>query len=171
MTTGTARTRGSGSASVARKPAGDEALTSRRGDPRGSSSGIGSTRCLTVLVAVRHPVIRGFVLDLIADGCNCATAVPDADEMLRDAIERCAPDLLLVDTGDFPACCAEALARFPRDRVIVVGPDPGSDYRHNALSLGAGAWIPRDALAQRLTTEVRRLHRELGDERPDPSCA
>ncbi|WP_143447429.1 response regulator transcription factor [Kineosporia sp. R_H_3] len=77
--------------------------------------------------------------------------------MLADALERYRPDLLVVDTGDFPACCRDALRRFPRDRVVVVGPEPSSDYYRSAIDLGAGAWISRDSLADRLSTTIRAL--------------
>ena len=40
--------------------------------------------------------------------------------MLPAAIIRFRPDFLVVDAGDFPACCQAAIDAFPRDRVVVI---------------------------------------------------
>ncbi len=126
------------------------------GDPHGSSEADpgGSS---TALVAIRHTLVQRFVCEILARDCGCTALIPHEGEMLADALERYRPDLLVVDTGDFPACCRDALRRFPRDRVVVVGPEPSSDYYRSAIDLGAGAWISRDSLADRLSTTIRAL--------------
>jgi hypothetical protein len=62
----------------------------------------------------------------------------------------------VIDTADFPACFT-ALAHIPRDRIIVIGPEPDPAYRKVAMSNGAGGWLPRDDVGSTLSSEVRRL--------------
>jgi DNA-binding NarL/FixJ family response regulator len=89
-------------------------------------------------------------------GCWVATAT-DTGATLTTALERVAPDLLVVDTADFPECCRAALTLIPRDRVIVIGPEPDTAYRYAALSHGAGAWISRDRVGDDLAPAMRRI--------------
>ena len=91
-----------------------------------------------VLVAVRHPVMRRYAAELLARECGCwASSDASVGEMLPGAIERFGPDLLIVDAGDFPACCQAAIAAFPRDRVVVIGPEPDPSYGAAAMARGA----------------------------------
>jgi DNA-binding NarL/FixJ family response regulator len=89
-------------------------------------------------------------------GCWVAAVLGD-DQRIAEAIERDRPDLVVLDAGDFPACCRAALRRFPPERVIVVGPEPDRSYRDAALAGGAGAWIPRDRVGDDLAAEMRRV--------------
>lgn len=53
---------------------------------------------------------------------------------LAAVLDRLTPDLLIIDAADFPSCCFAALAHIPRDRVIVIGPEPDPAYPEVALS-------------------------------------
>ena len=115
------------------------------------------TTC-SVLVAIRHPVMRRYTRELLERQCRCwlVTEVAD-DELLADVLNRRRPDVLLVDTGDFPACCRTALDAWPPERTIVIGPEPEAAYRAAAVRLGAGAWLPRDRLVDDLDAALHRL--------------
>ncbi len=109
-----------------------------------------------VLVAIRHAAMREYTRELLRRELNCWVATEmEQGEMLRDAIRRHHPDVIVVDSGDFPDCCRTALERFPRDRVIVIGPEPDPRYRTVALANGAGSWLPRDRVGDDLIGELR----------------
>ena len=111
-----------------------------------------------VLVAVRHPVMRRYAAELLARECGCwASSDIAAGEMLPAAIDRFRPDLLVVDAGDFPACCQASIDAFPRDRVVVIGPEPDPSYRAAALANGAAACVTRDNLGETLVPTMRAI--------------
>ncbi|MCZ7537241.1 MAG: hypothetical protein M5T61_15935 [Acidimicrobiia bacterium] len=69
-----------------------------------------------VLDAIRHPVMRHWSDELLSVAPGCWTvAQPEPGEMLVDAIARTEPDVVVVDTVDFPACCLAALDALPPD--------------------------------------------------------
>lgn len=111
-----------------------------------------------VLLVMRHPTMLRFTRELLERefGCWVATEV-GAGEALARTLDRLTPDLMIIDAADFPACCLAALARIPRDRVIVIGPEPDPSYRAAALANGAGAWLPRDGVGEELSREMRRV--------------
>lgn len=119
----------------------------------------GCTRQLTlpvVLDAIRHPVMRRWSDELLAAEPGCWTvAEPEAGEMLVDAIARTEPDVVVVDTVDFPACCLAALDALPPGHVVVIGPEPDPAYRRAALAQGAAAWVSRDQVGDELAAAVR----------------
>ena len=110
-----------------------------------------------VLVAMTHPAMLRFTRQLLERECGCwvATEVHRGAPLAR-ALDDMAPDLLVIDAADFPACCLPALGRIPRERVIVIGPEPDHAYRNAALANGAGAWLARDDIADRLGAEMRK---------------
>lgn len=109
-----------------------------------------------VLVAIRHPVMRRWTGELLAAEHGCWTVTqPGRSELLRDAIARVRPELVVVDAVDFPACCRAALRALPPQRVIVVGPEPDRAYRSQALGRGAGGWVCRDHLGEELSAAMR----------------
>jgi DNA-binding NarL/FixJ family response regulator len=111
-----------------------------------------------VLVAVRHPSMRRLTRQLLDREHRCWTARElGPTEPLDAGLSRVAPDLLVVDSGDFPACCAGQLGAFPPGRVIVIGPEPLAAYRHAALAGSAGAWLPREAIGDELSVAMRRI--------------
>lgn len=110
-----------------------------------------------VLVAIRHPGMRRFTQELLRREHHSWVAAGTADgELLADSLRRAHPDLLVIDAGEFPACC-RALDAFPRDRVIVVGPEPDAAYRAAVLRHGAGAWIPRERVGEELGPSMRKV--------------
>jgi len=129
-----------------------------------------------VLVAVRHPVMRRYAAELLAreSGCWASSAVA-AGEMLPDVIDRFRPDVLVVDAGDFPACCQAAIDAFPRDRVVVVGPEPDPSYGALALANGAAACVTRDDVGEELVPTLHVIlgcrHEHLGAGPPPTRCA
>ena len=109
-----------------------------------------------VLDAIRHPVMRRWSDELLAAEPGCWTvAQPEAGEMLVDAIARTEPDVVVVDTVDFPACCLAALDALPPGHVVVIGPEPDPAYRSAALDQGAAAWVSRDHVDDELGAAVR----------------
>lgn len=113
-----------------------------------------------VLVAIRHPSMRRLTRELLDREHGCWTArEPHPTEPLDVAVDRVAPDLLVVDGDDFPQCCQAGLAAFPAPRVVVVGSEPLAPYRRAALTANAGAWIPRESIADELSVAMRRILR------------
>ena len=112
----------------------------------------------TVLVAIRHPTMRSFTLELIRREHQCwQSAALEDGELLVDALRRVNPDVLVVDDGDFPSCCQAAIAAFPRSRVVVLGTEPDQAYRAAAFRAGAGAWVAREDVGDQLGPVMRRV--------------
>lgn len=129
------------------------------GGPGPSTGSLTATRaCGSALVAIRHHPMRRLTRRVLEDGCPaCVVDELGEGELLVEAIERVHPTVLIVDAEDFPACCREALAAFPPERVMVVGPEPESAYRVAALSIGAGAWVARDSIADDAAAAVQAM--------------
>lgn len=130
--------------------------TSRSGSSRQSRSRCGVRHHTpVVLVAVRHPVLRRWTTELLDGACGCwATVVSVDDELLAHAIARINPDVVAVDSYEFPACCQTALNVLRPSQVVVIGPEPNHGYRQSALDLGAGGWVSQDRIADDLVREV-----------------
>lgn len=111
-----------------------------------------------VLVVMRHPAMLRFTRELLERECGCwvATEVRSGPSLAR-ALDELTPDLLVIDAADFPACCLAALDHIPRERIIVIGPEPDNAYRDVALANGAGGWLARDEVADKLGSEMRRV--------------
>ena len=114
-----------------------------------------------VLVAIRHPAMRRYTRELLQREYHCWVATEAAEgetlsDALSGALQRAVPDLLVVDTGEFPTCCRSIVERFGYGRVIVIGPEPDPSYRNAALATGAAAWIPRERVADELGPAMRR---------------
>jgi hypothetical protein len=107
-----------------------------------------------VLVVMRHPAMLRFTRELLERECGCRVAT---EACIGPALEPPAPDLLVIDNADFPPGCCAALTDLPRDRVIVIGPEPDPAYRDSALLHGAGGWLARDDVADTLGAELRRV--------------
>lgn len=97
--------------------------------------------------------MRRLILELLESEHGCWSSSLLAGD-LRGAVADLSPALVIVDGADFPRA-AEQLAGFPRGRIVVVGPEPDAAYRASALRKGAGAWVARDDLGERLSTEMR----------------
>ncbi len=110
-----------------------------------------------VLVGIRHQAMRRLTSELLERERSWTVAEVGADEMLVDAIARNRPEAIVIDAGDFPACCHAALARYPRNRVIVVGPEPDERYRTIVLAEGAASWVARERIGEELVTQLRTL--------------
>lgn len=118
-------------------------------------------RCLArdrtpmVLVAVRHPQLRRWTTELLESACGCWATVGNFDrELLVDAIARVGPDVVALDSLDFPACCERAVTRLDPRQVVVIGPDPDPAYRRSALDKGAGGWVSQDRIGEDLVSAV-----------------
>lgn len=100
--------------------------------------------------------MRRGTAELLAAEPGCWNAVePYPAELLVDAIARTRPDVVVVDSVDFPACCRAALDGLSPHRVIVIGPEPDAAYRSWALGQGAGGWVSRDQIGDDLTAAMR----------------
>lgn len=109
-----------------------------------------------VLVAIRHPTMRRFALELARrEHPDWVATEPETAEMLVAAVSRVDPDVLVVDDGDFPSCCEAAIAAFPPSRVVVVGIEPDGAYEAAAFRAGAGAWVARDRVGEELGAVLR----------------
>ncbi len=111
-----------------------------------------------VLVAIDHPTMRALTGELLArDGACRVTKVKSDDQALAAAIDSDHPDLVILDTREFPNCCPTALGRCLAAQVIVIGPEAEDLYRAAALAAGAGAWVARERIGDDLIAEVWRL--------------
>ncbi len=110
------------------------------------------------LVVMRHRAMLRFTRQLLERECGCwvATEVRSGPSLVR-ALDELTPDLLVIDAADFPSCCLAALDHIPRERVIVIGPELDEAYRAVALANGAGGWLAREELADKLSNEMRRV--------------
>lgn len=133
---------------------GDSQLTPADGSPL-------PARLPVVLDAIRHPMMRRWSNELLAaEPDRWTVAQPEPGEMLVDAITRTAPDVVVVDTVDFPACCLDALDALPAGHVVVIGPEPDPGYRSAALAQGAAGWVSREHVGDELGAAV---HAALGN--------
>ena len=109
-----------------------------------------------VVIAVRHVPTRAMIIELLTREHGCWAPEPvDDPEQLAAALSGAPPDLIVVDGGDFPECCQQLLATYPRDHIVVIGPEPDSAYRNAALDNGAGGWLPRDDIGEALSEQMR----------------
>ena len=109
-----------------------------------------------VLVALSHPLMRQFTLELLDrdHGCWSAVALDGAEPL--EAMRALRPDLVVLDAATFRACnCADG-CEYPCDRMVVVGPEPDTAYRSAVLGDGAGGWVARDDVAEQLSDAMRR---------------
>lgn len=134
---------------------------SDRSTPRSGSSRQSRDRCPArpqtpvVLVAVRHRLLRRWISELLDGACGCWTTVFAVDdELLAHAIARINPDVVAVDSYEFPACCQTALTDLRPGQVVVVGPEPDHAYRQWAIDRGAGGWVSQDHIGDDLAREV-----------------
>lgn len=108
-----------------------------------------------MLVAVRHPMLRQWTTELLQAACGCWATVESLDgELLSDAIARVGPDVVAVDSLDFPVCCQAAVDDLGPGQVVVIGPEPDPAYRRLALDGGAGGWVSQDRIADDVTRVV-----------------
>jgi len=110
-----------------------------------------------VAVAVDHRPMRSLIVDLLSGECGC-WAVRALAELSRSAVLAAEPDLLVVDTKGFAACCRGAVGIFPLNRVVVIGPEPGFAYELAVLNQGAGAWLSGDHVAEKLSDSLLATH-------------
>ena len=97
------------------------------------------------------------IIELLDREHGCWAAEPVRPGVaLRAAVASGRPDLVVVDAADFLRCHCADLAGFPRSQVVVIGPEPDAAYRRSALRDGAGAWLPRDAIGEELSSKMRR---------------
>ena len=110
------------------------------------------TPCVAVIV--EHRGVRKLIHELLdrESGCWQACSLPAPPAAVGEDTE---PDLVIVDAGDFPRCCQAALGDYPRERVVVIGPEPDPAYERAARRAGAGAWLSRDRIAEELTAAMR----------------
>jgi DNA-binding NarL/FixJ family response regulator len=107
-----------------------------------------------------HPMMRALIVALLhrEPHCWCAIDVP-ALAGLPSVLSGSPVDLVVVDGVNFPACCSERAGAFPLGRVVVIGSESDDAYRVLALAQGAGAWLPRERVAEDLTAALRHAAR------------
>ena len=110
-----------------------------------------------VAVAVEHRGLRKQITELLDrdGGCWEICALPTAAEMPAEIDEYTRPDLVIVDAADFPRCCRDTLGAYPRERVVVIGPEPDPAYERAARIAGAGAWLSRERIGEELRAAMR----------------
>jgi len=129
------------------------------------------TGTASVVVAVAHDALRHLIAELL-DQDHAAwqvTPVPGQSD-LAGAIRAAAPDLVILDVGDFARCCRDSLRTFPRQRVIVIGPEPDLAYERAARQGGAGAWLTRERVAEDLIASMRGVLGCATSRAPTPTC-
>ena len=124
----------------------------KRDGPQSSTSPSGAE----VAVVIDHPALRELVVTLLerSDPSWKVTATADS-RPLAGRLSNDAPDVVVVDAGDVQRCCRATFAAFPRQRLIVIGPQPGADYERVARRSGVGGWLPRERVADDLPGLVR----------------
>ncbi len=114
------------------------------------------TGTASVVLAVAHDALRHLIAELLDhDHARWQVTALPIQRDLASAIDATAPDLVILDVGDFARCCRESLLTFPRQRVIVIGPEPDAAYERAARQGGAGAWITRDRVGEDLVAAMR----------------
>ena len=108
-----------------------------------------------VLVALSHPMMRQFTLELLdrEHGCWSASALDGAEPL--EAMRNLRPDLVVLDAATFRACQCTAGSGYPCDRMVVIGPEPDHAYRSAVMENGAGGWVARDDVAEQLSVAMR----------------
>ena len=108
-----------------------------------------------VVVAITHRVMRELIVELLRRDQDCwnVSAVARVSEIGHDGGSP--PDLVIVDTADFGACCCELPPSVALAQVVVIGPEPDPAYRHAALHRGAAAWLSRECAAEELCDALR----------------
>lgn len=125
-----------------------------------------------VLVALSHPLMRQFTLELLDrdHGCWSAVALDCSDPL--EAMRTLHPDLVVLDAATFRACQCGGGSGYPCKRMVVVGPEPDTAYRSAVLEGGAGGWVARDDVAEQLSDAMRRAlgctHRTCPPGSPNP---
>lgn len=110
----------------------------------------------SVLVAIAHPLMRQFTLELLARDHACWRALESDGSDLAGVIRSTDPDLVVLDTVSFNECrCGCVDHPFPSHRMVVIGPEPDVAYRAAALHVGAGGWVARDFVAEQLSNAMR----------------
>lgn len=100
-------------------------------------------------------MLRRWTSELLEAARGCWATVDSLDgELLVDAIARTGPDVAVVDSVDFPACCQPAIDDLGPSQVVVIGPEPDAAYRRLALDRGAGGWVSQDRIADEVTQAV-----------------
>ena len=119
-----------------------EACSGRAGRPR-------------VVVAVAHRGMQRLIVELLNRDLDAwvVSAVDSVSDLDHAASPKA--DLLIVDTGDFPAVRRQLPPNFTLARIVVIGPEPDPAYRLAALRRGAGAWLSRDRVAEDLCGALR----------------
>lgn len=106
-------------------------------------------RCICrVLVAVRHPGMRSLIAELLRRDCTCW--------QISASTESGTPDVAIVDSVDFPACCRSTTQPIEPCKVVVVTPEPSTTYGIAALEHGAAGYVARDDVGAELIELVRR---------------
>lgn len=98
--------------------------------------------------------MRRLILELLEHEHGCWQAFL-LDRELGAAMNELEPDLVVIDAAAFPNCCHDRSDSYPRERIVVVGPEPDAAYMTAALRDGAGGWVARDDIADRLSIEMR----------------
>ena len=108
-----------------------------------------------VLVALEHPLMRQFTLELLErdHGCWRPMALEGVEPL--QALTAIQPDLVVLDAATFQACQCRTGCGYPCHRMVVIGPEPGSAYRSAALGEGAGGWVARDDIGDQLSRAMR----------------
>jgi hypothetical protein len=122
-----------------------------------------------VLIAITHPAMRRLILELLEREHGCWQACL-LDGALDKAMHDLETDLVIVDGAAFPHCCYGRPDGYPRDRIVVVGPEPDTAYMTAALRNGAGGWVARDDIADGLSAEMRRALGCIHGPCPSPSA-
>lgn len=108
-----------------------------------------------VLVALSHPLMRQFTLELLERDHGCWSAIALDGAQPLEAMRRLRPDLVVLDAATFRAGqCAHGCG-YPCGRMVVVGPEPDLAYRSAVLGDGAGGWVARDDVAEQLSGAMR----------------
>lgn len=108
-----------------------------------------------VLVAVAHPVMRRLIVELLEREHGCWEPFVVEHDLARD-MRVLQPDLVVVDSANFPGCCCGEHGVYPCRQMVIVGREPDAACRAFAERQGAGGWVAREDVADELSAEMRK---------------
>lgn len=114
-----------------------------------------------ILIVDDHEVVRRGLRHILADGLpGCAVEEAGTVAEGRAAIERSAPDLVLLDIH-LPGASgldllAEARTRWPRLPFLMLSAYPEQEFAVRCLRLGAAGYLTKESAADELVAAVRK---------------
>jgi len=109
-----------------------------------------------IRVAVQHVDMRRLIIELLRselDGCVINEGGEDA-HWTRNLDRQTGTEIVIIDEISLGQAASKTV---PGGVLIVIAPEADASYRDAALEAGARGWLPRERVAEDLSSEVRRV--------------